>query len=201
MLYNYDKALEEKFKKVFERVVYAPVDKFYERYLLKNGNNPIQLPAMSLWRVNSEFFPYNATTQARIPNFRMGTQDPLLARQIYSMQTSLSYQLDLWTANDIDRDDLLKEVLYFLVMYPNIHVEYQGQKFVFPVQLGVPDDVTDISQFEDTGDIYRVSIPLTVPDARLMFYDDVKKLKYINLSYYVNGELDSQSIIGPKEGG
>jgi len=198
ILYNYDKALVSKFKKVFPRVVYSPVDKFFDRYLLSSNNDSVKLPAMSVWRTNSEFHPHNAPSQLRVANMRVPTNDPMVARQIYSMQVSLSYQLDLWTDNDIDRDDLLKEILYFLVKYPNITIRYQDQNFVFPIQIGIPDDITDISRFEDTGDIYRMSIPLSVPDARFMFYDDVKKLKYINIELYVDDEFDDIIEI-PKE--
>lgn len=195
MIYLYDKALENKFKSIFDRVVYASVDKFYDRYLIGTDNKePIKLPALSLWRTSHEFNPYNARTQLTVPNHRM-IKDEAMLRQIYSMQIKLTYQLDIWAASDIDRDDMMKEILYFLVSYPDIWIEYEGQKFMFPVQVEAPDDITDIAQFDSSGDLYRITIPLEVPDARLLFYQDARMCKYIDLSYYVDGQKDSTSEI------
>lgn len=199
MLYLYDKALEDKFKKVFKNTIYAPVDKFYERYLLNNQNGAVQLPALSLWRSTHEFFPYDAKTQVSIPNMSIRRLNSLDIRNLYSMKISLSYQLDIWASTDIDRDDLMKEILYFLVTYPNIYIEYEGQKFVFPVLVEAPEDTTEIANFESSGDLYRMTIPLQIPDARLMFYQDSKLCKYIDISYYVDDQLDSVSRIGDDE--
>lgn len=203
MIYLYDKALVSKFEKVFdkERVIYAPVDKFYERYEMGvegRDISPVKLPAISIWRTSHEFKPYTAPTQLRIPNFRKKLEsDPLLARQIYSMEIHLEYQLDIWASSDIDRDDMMKEILYFLVMYPDIYIEYQGEKFTFPVYIQPPDDTTDIANFDSTGDLYRITIPLSIPDARLLFYQDAKLAKYIKVDYYVNDNLDSTTQVVP----
>lgn len=189
MIYQYDKAIENKFKKVFDRVVYAPTDKFYERYLLsENNKDDVKLPALSIWRTSHEFYPNNARTQLNVSNMRIPNMDTYMSRHIYSMQIKLNYQLDIWAGSDIDRDDMLSEILFFLVTYPNIYIEYEGQNFAFPIQIEPPDDVTDISEFDSNGDLYRISIPLIIPDARLMFYKDVKMCKHIDLKYYSNEE-------------
>jgi hypothetical protein len=196
MIYLYDKAMENKLKKVFPNTVYAPTDKFYERYLLKDKNDNVKLPALSIWRTSHEFIPHNAKTQLSIANFGIRHDEEYLVRNIYSMQIILRYQLDIWAGTDIDRDDLMKEILFFLVSYPNIFIQYQGQKFEFPIQIEPPDDITEIAEFESNGDLYRISIPLVVPDARLLFYQDARTCKYIDLSYYINNDLDSKSRIG-----
>lgn len=189
MLYKYDRALVDKFKKVFDPVIYSPVDKFYERYLLSNDNSQIQLPALSVWRTSHQVSPFDARTQLRVPNDRKLLDDPNYARQVFTMKVQLNYQLDVWAGSDIDRDDLMKELLYFITIHPNISIEYENFKYEFPVlMLQPPDDTTDISDFESTGDIYRVSIPLTIPDARLFFYQDVKTARFVKYSMYVDDD-------------
>lgn len=198
MLYEYDKSLISKIKKVFDpdRVVYAPVDKFYDRYLMHNKNKSIDLPAISIWRTNMEFDPFTPFTQSRVANFRMDTTDELVARQIYSMKVQLTYNLDIWASTDVDRDDLLKELLFFFIRYPNISITYQDQNFAFPVHVDPPEDTTDISNFENNGDLYRITMPLLIKDARFLFYDDVDKMKYVNLQFYTNNDLDSNKLVG-----
>lgn len=186
MLYLYDKAITKKFETVMPgKVVYAAVDKFYERYLLANDNKGIVLPALSLWRNSLVLDKSSMPTQLRVGNIRYPNQERLLAEQLYSTKVELSYQMDIWTANDIDRDDMLKEILYFLTLYPYIAIEYREHKFTFPILIGDITDSTDISSFENTGDIYRLTIPLQVPDARILYFDDVKLLKHIQLQYIV----------------
>lgn len=186
MLYLYDKAITKKFETVMPgKVVYAAVDKFYERYLLANDNKGIVLPALSLWRNSLVLDKSSMPTQLRVGNIRYPNQERLLAEQLYSTKVELSYQMDIWTANDIDRDDMLKEILYFLTLYPYIAIEYREHKFTFPILIGDITDSTDISSFENTGDIYRLTIPLQIPDARILYFDDVKLLKYIQLQYIV----------------
>lgn len=186
MLYLYDKALVDKFAKVMPgKVVYASVDKFYERYLLGNDNKGLILPALSIWRSSLVLDKGTVPTQLRVGNVRYPNQETFIAEQLYSAKVELTYQLDAWTANDIDRDDLLKEILYFLTLYPYIAIEYRGHKFTYPILLGDITDSTDIASFENTGDIYRLTIPLQVPDARILYYEDVKLLKFIDLKYLV----------------
>ena len=189
MLYQYDKALVSKFEKVMPgKVVYSSVDKFYERYLLGNDNKGLVLPALSIWRMSMALDKSSLPTHMRIGNVRFPDPEKLQAEQFFSARIELSYQLDIWTANDIDRDDMLKEVLYFLTLYPYIAIEYRGQKFTFPVLIGDITDSSDISSFENTGDIYRLTVPLQVPDARLMYYDSIDMLKYIDLNLLAGGE-------------
>lgn len=189
MLYLYDKALVEKFSKVMPgKVVYASVDKFYERYLLSNDNKGLVLPALSIWRSSLVLDKSSLPTQLRVGNTRFPNQQAFLAEQLYSAKIELSYQMDIWTANDIDRDDMLKEILYFLTLYPYIAIDFRGHRFTYPIAIGDITDASDISSFENTGDIYRLTIPLQVPDARIMYYDDVKLLKYIDLKFVADGQ-------------
>lgn len=189
MLYLYDKAITEKFTTVMPgKVIYASVDKFYERYLLANDNKGLVLPALSIWRSSLVLDKGSIPTQLRVGNIRYPNQEKFLAEQLYSAKIELSYQLDVWTANDIDRDDMLKEILYFLTLYPYISIEYKEHKFTYPIFIGDITDSTDIAGFENTGDIYRLTIPLQVPDARILYFDDVKLLKHINVTYLIEGE-------------
>lgn len=194
MLYLYDKAFEKKLKKVFPRVVYASVDAFYDRYYLENNNTmSIELPAISLWRLSHEFNPNNARSNMNTPSaytFKRPNLSESQVRQIYTMQIPLNYQIDLWASSDIDRDDLFTELMYFLTLYPNVTIEYEGNQYSFPIHIEPADDVTDIANFTSVGNLYRMSIPCKIPDARLFFYKDVNCARYINISISGDGIPD-----------
>lgn len=189
MLYLYDHAFTNKLKKVYPRVVYAPVDEFYTRYLEVEDNKKaaIKLPAISLWRLSHEFNSYNARSHMNTPSIQRRRYSKEEYRQIYSMQIPLNYQIDIWASTDIDRDDMFTELMYFLTLYPNISIEYQGENLAFPISLESSDDVTDIAQFESTGPLYRISIPCRINDARLFFYKDIKYNKHIQIDFSGEG--------------
>lgn len=189
MLYLYDRALVNKFAQVMPgKVIYSPVDTFYERYLLANDNSGLVLPALSVWRTGINIDKGTLPSHLRIGNVKFPNPQTFTAEQFYSCRAEMSYQLDAWTANDTDRDDLLKELLYFLTLYPYVAIEYRGHKFTFPITLGDATDSSDISSFENTGDIYRLTIPLQIPDARILYYDDIKLLKFIDLTFLADDQ-------------
>ena len=170
MLYEYDKALERKFLQVYNNVVYAPVNRFYERYLLNHDNKTeVKLPAISIWRTNYEFDTVGAIAPLTIPKsiYRGYRYDEV--NKLYSIPVRLTYQIDLWASSDIERDDLLKEVMYYLLLDPEIYVKYDNLVRQFAIQLDDPEDTTDISNFDAEGDMFRVTIPLRIPDAQLLF--------------------------------
>lgn len=193
MMYLYDKAIENKLKKLFPRVVYAPVDTFYERYLESNGNQQIELPALSFFRLpNLDFDIGSARSHMNTPSLRKRRLTEGEIRQIYSMKMPLDYQLDIWASSDIDRDDLFTELMYALTLYPNISITYEEHQIAFAIELAASNDLTEISQFDSTGDLYRVSIPFRIPEARLFFYKDVKECRFISADLFANDVLDSQ---------
>ena len=185
MLYLYDKALKEKFESVMPgKVIYAPVDKFYERYLLSNDNHKLELPALSIWRSSFTIDKSTIPSHLRIGNTRYPNNQNFTAEQFFSVRVEMSFQLDIWTSTDIDRDVLLQEILYFLTLYPYVSISYRDKKFTFPITIGDVSDSTDISSFENTGDIYRLTLPIQIPDARLFYFEEVKTMKYIDLKLY-----------------
>lgn len=185
MLYLYDKALTEKLRKFYPRVVYSPVNTFYTRYLedVNNVKGRIQLPALSIWRISQEFNPYNARGNLNTPVFTKHRPNHDNLEYIYSMQMPLKYQLDIWASTDIDRDDMLQELLYALTLYPDLVINYRGQLISFPVIIESVDNTTEIDEFESTGDLYRYSIELSLDSARLLYYQKSDKVtRFINFN-------------------
>lgn len=181
MLYLYDRAVVKKLQNLYPRVIYAPVNQVYQRYLGANQNQLIQFPALSVWRVNQTFNPFNARSQLNTPSMRNRVPGRDQLEAIYSMQIPLTYQLDIWTKTDIDRDDMFTELMYALTLYPDIVIVYRGERISFPLIIESADDTTQINDFENIGDLFRMSISLTIESARLFFYQDTAKLaKYIN---------------------
>ena len=201
MLYLYDKAMKDKLSAFYPRVVYAPVDKFYQEYLTNNDNekeSQTKLPALSIWRISHEFNSFSARSNMNTPSLQTkmfhNNTNKTDIHEIFSMEIPLTYQLDIWAATDIDRDDMFTELMYALTLYPYITIQYQGVSILFSIMIENADDLTDIANFESTNDLYRMSIPLRVPDARLFFYKNAEECKHIKIDLSVAGDKNHDII-------
>lgn len=186
-------------KKLYPRVVYAPVDKFYSRYIeVENTKDQqVKFPAISFWRISHEFNPVNSLANLRTPSSQRYTPEEI--RQIFSMEIPMRYQLDIWANTDIDRDDLFTELMYALTLYPNINIYYDNAYIQFALEIESAEDISDVAQFEETGNLYRISVPLLLRNSRLFFYRDVKFNKHIKIDFSVNDDDPETIIVGKEE--
>lgn len=194
MFYLYDKAVENKIKSIFNNTVYSPVNQFLTRYNKAiSENTSVSLPALSIWRTTFDPNIYTNRTTLTVPNYTVRNKTNLTAKNIYSIDMNLRYQLDIWANRDIDRDNLLCELLYYFSLKPNITFDYyedynietgapQGkfiQSFSFAMILEKPDIPDEIDNFDNTGDLFRATLNFHIDSARMLFNKDIKLAKYL----------------------
>jgi hypothetical protein len=205
MLYFYDKALTDKFINVFDesRVIYTPVDQFYDRYFQTQQDisgattvKKLQLPAISIWRINQEIDWFSSKSQLRIPNIKQRYKKLLKESRTSSIKCELTYQIDIWANTDIDRDDMFAELAYFISLYPNIRICFgKGIELLYPCYFTELDNTTDIASFESVNKLYRYTLNLIIPDARLLYVDGMPINKAIKVDIKENEEILSSLMI------
>lgn len=143
-------------------------------------NDEIQLPLIALERKD-----YSVDTDRT--NFSMqhfGTQAIIdnKTNMIYnerSMPIKLSYTLTVLTSNQIDMDEIVKELLfkytamYFLTIKVPYEVSEVDRKIRFGVIIENPDAIEKISgasQYIESGQLHQTSIPLICDGAVLLHY-------------------------------
>lgn len=185
MMYLYDESLTAKLKNVFLNTIYAPVDKVFKEYLKDTSNLEIKMPLVSLYRSSFQMDPTSFTELFRGRASKYTTTEKDSLEVLKGISLTLNYQIDIWGKTDKQRDDLLKELLFFLLTSPEFSVTLGTKSYTFYLNVQPPEDNTDLSSFEDTGEYYRVSIPATV-DCRLVNVYDVQTVKYLLVSTEVS---------------
>jgi hypothetical protein len=96
-----------------------------------------------------------------------------------SMPIKLSYTLTVLTSNQIDMDEIIKELLfkytsmYFLTIQVPYEVTDVDRKIRFGVRIENPNNIEKVSgasQYVESGTLYQTSVPLLCDGAVLLHY-------------------------------
>lgn len=208
----YDSAVVEKMKEVFSNTLYAPTDEAFKRCAELNSGK-VMIPMISIYRPSAfeidnrnynkpEFFK-GRRMELLEPELGEGETyldvDPEKIRNIRSLSVMLRYQMDVWGDRMNVVNEITKELIFFLLEFPNIEVKepISGMDMKFSVQLeeGITDN-TDIMGFQDRGKVYRNTIEFFVREARLFSYLDFGKLvRNIEIKVYHLDDL-GESVEG-----
>lgn len=179
----YDEAFRDKLVKVFPNVIIAPPEKAFER---SEQNGKVELPLISLYRMSnpidlSDFNMYEAFVGKILP---IDDNENDLASFLMekSLSMTINYQLDIWAQWRSHADGLFREVVYYLLRYPNLEIkipEFGGATSTFALRYLDMDQPTDYDSFEDKNVIHRYTLNYEVPRAKLFykgqsFYNTIK---------------------------
>lgn len=95
------------------------------------------------------------------------------------MPVDLQYKLTILTSNQIDMDEIVKELIfkytsmYYLTIVVPYEVSHLNRKLRFGVRIERPDAIekrSGASEYIDSGQLYQTSIPLICDGAVLLSY-------------------------------
>lgn len=174
---RYDEGLKTFLKEFFVGdVVIAPADEFWEFYI-KNTENNIALPAISLFpesyvfnSENNSFTRYQLgdPIQKRVDiinednNVKEGST-VLLSKMARALYYDITYQINIWGLNRDDTLQLLQEILFPLYQHSEYQISYFGENYSIPYQIG--SDIINNSQMginQNGGTLYRYTISLNI---------------------------------------
>lgn len=182
-VYFYDKAITDRMRQIIrdDRVDIITPEKAFSKSLHKDDD--IQMPAVSLYRPSYSLSVLNRS----MPGYRQGIYTNDTEGKLYSTQylpITINYQCDVYTRTRIQNDELVRELLWYFTLYPQLKmtIDYQNykQSFTFNVFLGDQlTDNSDINEFENRGQYYRTTFEMVVDEAQLFkvnveSYDEVK---------------------------
>ena len=220
----YDLALEKKLKNIFENVIMAPPDDAFARsnkegkvrlplisaYRMSNEvnwdefNHPASFrgrPTRVEYRegfknddkgnpryadVNWKHNPVNS------PSMRRGLDTYRLTE---SVPIKITYQIDIWAQLRKYADEIFRELVFYLLHYPDLLVEIPSvqEPLVFSLQLTDTSTETDY-EFGDTNVIHRYTLTYEVPFAQLFYEpDSVPPVLHIPTTYMVYNITDDDN--------
>lgn len=172
---RYDEGLKTFLKEFFVGdVIIAPPDEFWEFYI-KNSNNNIALPAISLfpesYRFNTEqnsFTRYQLgdTIQDRVEIINEDTNTKegstvLLSKKARALYYDITYQIHVWGFNRNDTLQLLQEILFPLYQHHEFQINYFNESYFQSYE--IENDIINNSQIgmnQNNGTLYRYTITL-----------------------------------------
>ncbi|AWD93022.1 hypothetical protein HSE3_gp070 [Bacillus phage vB_BceM-HSE3] len=193
----YDQAIEDKFKEVFENSIYAdPVKAFKES--AKANNNEVKLPLLSVYRsgLEPDFARHaNLGNRGRLLQKTVDKETGLI---IKALPSKISYTLDIWTQSRSDLNHLLEELLFYLLEFPALYIEFEiedqeeGLQIESHIELESVTDQTDLSQSEEEGLLYRTTIEFHLGESNLYNFKEAPLPTKIPVTYYVNNKKDGE---------
>ncbi len=168
----YDKAVFSKIQGVYPEVIFGSPD---EAFKINAGQHDgrVLMPFISVWRL-PEFSinrtSYNDTRVRMGSPVRMGIQADSPVRNARGVPVMLTYQIDVYSNKRAICDGIAAELLLNLLETPYVDVRIEGipdgmtQQFEMTISDNVSDN-SSISEFEDTGRIYRLTIEGILNDA------------------------------------
>lgn len=164
----YDEAFRDKLVKVFPNVIVAPPDLAFVR---SEQDGKVPLPLISIYRLSNPIDLEDYNMYEAFVGKRLKVDDDTFLLE-KSLSMTINYQLDIWTQWRSHADGIFREVVYYLLRYPNLEVkipEFQGAISRFALRYLDMDQPTDYDSFEDKNTIHRYTLNYEVPRAKLFY--------------------------------
>lgn len=193
-LKSYDIALLEKIKRVFPNTLITSES----NALLLSGrgdkNLEVNLPLITFDRINNQLAMREFGNDPMVRRGRMVKDET----RVSSYPINITYQIDIWSDKRVEVDDIWRELVHFFYIDPEVSVKFDGidEKEDFPLMLLDTDNTTDVTNFSESGRLYRQTISTEINQAKMMFVDDYKPIKHLDIRLVTLGPPDeSEDII------
>lgn len=187
--------MEEKLKSVFPNVMFSSLSKVLEHSTdievksethegenrdKKKSEKISSLPVIAFDRINNSF---NFDFQANDPMTRRGRkvirEDESVREKV--LPVNIHYQIDIVSDRRVEVDGIWRELVMYLATHNEICVHYDyGEGDIpekYPIRLMDTDNTTDVSEFSNIGRVYRQTISIEIPQAKLIFIEPVYLIK------------------------
>lgn len=180
---------------VYDEVFFSSPDEAFKTNA-SSHDGKVLLPFISCWRLPE--FSINRTTyndmrvrkghEIRTPN--------ISSRNVRGVPVTLTYQIDIYSNKRLTCDGIAAELLLQLLENPFLNADIPDigiQQFELVISDNVGDN-TSISEFEDTGRIYRLTIEAILNDA-IIYRIDKYDTKLVEKILVDIGDLNTGNIL------
>jgi hypothetical protein len=178
-------------------VIFASPDEAFKINASQHGGQ-VLMPFVSVWRM-----PEFAINRAQYNDVRVRYGESLrLAdsniRKARGVPVTLTYQIDVYSNKRITCDGIASELLLNFLESPFVNVRFNffGVTFEQQFEMVTSDNVSDntnISDFEDTGRIYRLTIEVLLSEA-IIYRVDGFDSKLVEKVLVDIKDIDTESI-------
>lgn len=199
----YDVAIRDKLEeKIPNKVILTPVDRALldrQTQFMANREKAIEgtvLPFISFWRVgdsnNLEQF-YNEAL-FRI-GMRVGFEEgeiTNLVKRLHVLPTRLEYNFELWSVDKVVLDEIYREFMFCILGNPSVKIKVADVEFIYSLELVDEEDNTDILAQLEAQKLYRRTVKMAIPQARIHMLEEIQVPKSISIDYKVDVNLKEE---------
>jgi hypothetical protein len=186
-LERYDIAMKEKLKNVFPNVVFSslsqvPANSADVEVKSQTADGDVEVKTKASQKVALPMIAFDRINNPL--NFEFGANDPAIRRGRYviveeqnlreqTVPININYQIDILSDKRVEVDGIWRELVMYLYTRPNLAVKFlfDEEEYVeeFPIKMMETDNTTDIEDFNDKGRLYRQTLNIEIPQAKLIF--------------------------------
>lgn len=179
-LFDFDKALFQKIRCVYDEVIFGSPDEAFKINASMHGGRVV-MPFVSVWRLSNFDISRPTYNDPRVrdgAHIRFGSGVEAPVRHARALPVTLYYQIDVYSNKRTTCDGIAAELALFMMEYPwvDVRTPVDGitkgllQQHAVTLNDSISDN-TSISDFEDTGRIYRLTLDATIPEALIYRID------------------------------
>jgi len=178
MIYLYDTAILEKFKKWFNNpkmTISGDTKALFTSQADINEIDSFPFPLIGITRADTIGI---LETNKKPKSFRAQkyelTADETQINTLNAIPINLAYQVDIYTRHRVENDNILRELIFKLINNPSLEIDIpNSQEKTHRFNMRIRDTVTDNSDIPEhliKGEYFRTTIDLFVDDAYLFEY-------------------------------
>lgn len=207
-LMQYDKGIYKMVHDLYSETVYAPPEECF-KVQAKRHKGKVVLPMIAIWRLadfnlNLEMYNDLLTRQGILGRTRGEAEFPNQRVAAHMLPVTLQYQIDVYATRRDVCDGIVSELLIEFKERPHFkaYIQDMGDKSVkveydFLIDESVVDN-TSITDFEEAGRIYRLTLTGNVPSAVIYRIDTFDKIDKVEVDVNVVKsfiDIDDETII------
>lgn len=205
-VYLYDNAIVETFKSIIndDRIYITPAENVI-RTIARLNSDEVKFPMISLTRTGTVLQPSHFSM--RYDGAPVLTDyDSKIVQKLQAMPIRINYQIDIWTRNREENDNLVRELVFYLSTHQAMYVDIPydlNEKHVFTFALDNSiDDNSDIISHKNSGEYFRQTLTAYVDDAYLWKTSKAKSIDLDTEGLKLRAEnipVEEEIDIKPKE--
>ena len=140
----------------------------------------VKLPMITLDRISTQptqdYYNY--------PSIRRGGvrfENPEQTYQDRGLGVDLVYQINIWSDDRYEADDLWREVLMYFTLNQSLTVKYENSDLIkdYTMLITGNDQINDYDSFTDIGRLYRHAITIEIDGVRMVFEKSTRLVEQI----------------------
>lgn len=194
-LMYYDIAMTKRIKNLYPETYFAAPEEIFSINAKNHGGTKIVMPMIGVYRlpdfsINSSF---HNEPQARfgVPVLTGNHKNPEFPNKpvaSHLVPVSLQYQIDVYSVKREICDGLTAELILEFIEEPwlDVNLKSLGDDYVQKFSIKIDDSVSDntsLTEFDETGRFYRLTITLNIEQAYLMRVDKDLIIDTVEVDY------------------